>query len=287
MSETIDNAVRWASEQISCISESARLDAELLLAHCLDKPRSFLYSWPEKVLSDECWQQYRALIARRLLPTPIAYILGSREFYSMEFTTNAAVLVPRPETELLVDQALQRCPIDRPGKILELGTGSGIIAITLKHQRPLARVLATDIDPDSLAVARENAARHQLEVEFIQSDWFGNIEQNAQYDLIVSNPPYIAANHPFLQQGDLPAEPDIALSPGETGMEAIEILITQAPCYLRSGGWLLLEHGYDQQEAVAALLKEQRFGHIKCKYDDNDLPRVSIGQLIDKSGPAA
>ncbi|MFT5220292.1 MAG: release factor glutamine methyltransferase [Planctomycetota bacterium] len=279
MSENIDTAVHWASDQISSISESARLDAELLLAHCLDKPRSFLYSWPEKVLSEESWQQYRALVARRLLPTPIAYILGSREFYSMEFTTNAAVLVPRPETELLVEQLLHHCPVDLPCKILELGTGSGIIAITLKHQRPLATVLATDIDPACLAVARGNATRHQLEVEFVESNWFENIEPHVHYDLIVSNPPYIAADHPFLEQGDLPAEPDIALSPGKTGMEALEILISQAPRYLLPGGWLLLEHGYDQQELVAELLKEQQFDQIKCEYDDNDLPRVSIGRF--------
>jgi len=219
MSEQINNAIRWASERIAACSESARLDAELLLAHCLDKPRSFLYSWPEQQLSEPCWHRYRQLVEMRLQPTPIAYLLGTREFYSMEFIATDAALVPRPETELLVELALILIPPAKPIRVCDLGTGTGIIAIALKKQRPSACVYATDLDPDCLALARENAVRHDATIEFIESDWYRQIPAHLNFDLIVSNPPYIAADHPFLKQGDLPAEPQIALTPGVTGRE--------------------------------------------------------------------
>ena len=278
MSEQIDSAIRWGRERIEACSDSARLDAELLLAFCLDKPRSYLYSWPENIITDTCWQQFQNLVEQRIKPTPVAYLLGSREFFSLDFSTNSSALVPRPETELLVNLALQNCPSDAKLEILELGTGSGIIAITLKKHRPLASLLATDIDPACLELARENALRHDVEIEFVESNWYSNIPTSAGFDLIVSNPPYIAANHPFLNQGDLPAEPAIALSPGETGLEALEIIISQAGRYLVSAGLLLIEHGYDQQASVSRLLQNHGFEQIHCAFDDSDLPRVSIAR---------
>jgi release factor glutamine methyltransferase len=287
MSEQIDAALRWGRDHISTCSETARLDAELLLAHCLNKPRSYLYGRPEQELSQSCWQKYQKLVLKRLEPTPIAYLLGSREFYSMEFAATPAALVPRPETELLVELALEQIPIAATCRVCDLGTGSGIIAITLKKQRPLASVYATDVDSDCLVLARENADRHGVEIKFIESDWYRQLPQGIVFDLIVSNPPYIAANHPFLTQGDLPAEPELALTPGATGLEALEQIVSHARDYLVSGGYLIVEHGYDQQAMVADLLKAQGFGEIRCVTDYNDLPRTSVAKLVDNLNSGA
>ena len=281
MIENINAAIRWARERIECCSDSARLDAELLLAHCLDKPRSYLYSHPEEALSTACWQQYQQLVERRLEPTPIAYLLGTREFYSLEFATREQVLVPRPETELLVDLALQLIPTEQSRRVCDLGTGTGIIAITLKSERPLARVYATDVDPACLALAQENATRHAADIEWIESNWYQELPRTLRFDLIVSNPPYIAADHPFLDQGDLPAEPRLALTPGDTGLEALQQIIEGAQQYLVSGGYLILEHGYDQQAPVADMLACNGFTGIHCEYDLNDLPRTSIAKRVE------
>ena len=287
MSEQIDSALRWGSDRIGGLSESPRLDAELLLAHCLDKPRSYLYSRPELTLSEACWEQFQALIEQRLHPMPVAYLLGRREFYALEFAASPVALIPRPETELLIDRALALIPDDTPTRILDLGTGTGNIAITLKRQRPMTRVSATDIDPDCLALAQDNAARHQAEIDFIESDWYRNLVSAAEFDLIVSNPPYIAAGHPFMDQGDLPAEPELALSPGRSGLEALEQIIGGAHAHLAGGGHLVLEHGYDQQTGVAQLLNAHGFGEIACSSDLNDLPRVSQAKLIENRRASA
>jgi release factor glutamine methyltransferase len=287
MSEQIDSAIRWGSERIAACSESARLDAELLLAHCLDKPRSFLYARPEQKLSEACWQHYQELVQARLKPTPVAYLLGAREFYSLEFATTPAALVPRPETELLVELALQQIPHQHPFRICDLGTGSGIIAITLKTERPLADIYATDVDPACLELARDNARRHDVAINFIESDWYRQLPADLEFDLIVSNPPYIAADHPFLTRGDLPAEPDIALTPGTTGLEALQQIIGHAHEYLVEGGYLILEHGYDQQALVADLLENFGFSEIRCENDYNQLPRTSIAKLVDNLNSGA
>ena len=287
MSEQIDKAIRWGAERIQPCSETARLDAELLLAHCLDKPRSYIYSWPEKKLSHSCWQQYQALVRQRLKPTPVAYLVGRREFFSLEFATTPAALVPRPETELLVEIALQQIPREQPMRICDLGTGTGIIAITLKKQRPLAIVCATDVDPGCIELARANANRHQVDIELIESDWYREINAGKRFDLIVSNPPYVAADHPLLAAGDLPAEPERALTPGVSGLEALQVIISQAPDFLLPGGLLILEHGYDQQAAVAKLLALHGFEAIRCESDYNDLPRTSIAKLVENLNAGA
>ena len=287
MSEQIDSAIRWARSQIEVCSDSARLDAELLLAHCLDKPRSYLYSRPEEQLSAACWQHYQQLIERRLEPTPIAYLLGSREFYSLQFNTRSQALVPRPETELLVEQALQLISTQHAMRVCDLGTGSGIIAITLKTERPLAQVYATDVDPACLELARENALQHRVEIEWIESNWYSNLPVTLRFELIVSNPPYIAADHPFLDQGDLPAEPRLALTPGHTGLEALQQIIGSAHRYLVDGGHLILEHGYDQQAAVAELLEVNGFEEIRCECDLNGLPRTSIAKRVENPDSGA
>jgi release factor glutamine methyltransferase len=282
MSEQIDNALEWGTEQIRACSESARLDAELLLAHCLGKPRSYLYSWPEEMLSETCWRQFRELVRQRLLPRPIAYLLGRREFFSMEYATTPAALVPRPETELLVELALARIPAGSELDICDLGTGSGVIAITLKKQRPECRVVATDIDPACLSLAGDNARLHEVEIDLFEADWYRGLPGGLRFDVILSNPPYIAASHPFLTRGDLPAEPPLALTPGETGLEALETIIGGAPKHLSRGGLLVVEHGYDQQAPVAELFAAAGFADLLCESDFNDLPRVSLGRITDR-----
>lgn len=282
MSEQIDSAIRWATKRFETCSESARLDAELLLSHSLEKPRSYLYSWPEQELSESCWRRFQVLVQQRLQPTPIAYLLGKREFFSMEHATTPAALVPRPETELLVELALRQIPAQQPLRICDLGTGAGIIAITLKKQRPLTTVYATDIDADCLTLARANALQHQVDIDFIESNWYEKLPPGSYFDLIVSNPPYIAADHPFLLQGDLPAEPALALAltPGSSGLEALELIIRGAPGHLVLGGSLIMEHGYDQEAAVAALLQDHGFCEIRCVSDHNDLPRTTSARFI-------
>lgn len=287
MRQTIEQALRWARAEIEPISESARLDAEVLLAHCLDKPRSYLYAHPEAQLEDSRWQQFRQLVARRMEPTPIAYLLGTREFYSLDFHTGPQALVPRPETELLVELALQKLPAGEALKACDLGTGTGIIAITLKKERPAAEIYATDVDPGCLELARSNARQHSVDIEWIESDWYRGLPTSMGFDLIVSNPPYIAADHPFLTQGDLPAEPQLALTPGSTGLEALQQIISGAHVHLANGGYLILEHGYDQQAAVAELLAANAFTDIHCFNDLNGLPRASLAKRVENPVSAA
>lgn len=278
MSKQIDNAIEWGCARCAHISETPKLDAELLLAHCLGKPRSYLYSWPEQQLSQDAWQHYQALIARRQEPTPVAYLLGEREFFSLTLNTAPTALVPRPETELLVETTLAICSGQATVDLLELGTGTGAIAIAVKVHHPAINLFATDISSESLDLARQNADLHSVTIDWIESDWFSQID--GPFDMIVSNPPYIPATDPALKQGDLPAEPLIALSPGETGLEALELIIMHAPAYLKPGGYLLLEHGFDQAAEVASLMREHGFINIDCKLDLNGLPRVSLGQLL-------
>jgi release factor glutamine methyltransferase len=231
------------------------------------------------VLSVSLWEAYQSLIAQRLIPTPVAYLLGEREFFSLDFKTTAAALVPRSDTELLVEAALDRCPLTSSFRILELGTGTGAIAVTLKVHRPAATIVATDISPQCLTLAGQNATRHQVDISWVESDWFSAIEPLEPFDMIVSNPPYIAQNDVYLTQGDLPAEPLLALSSGHTGLESLQQIIADAPDYLKPGGHLLLEHGYDQESAVTRLLKAQGFVDVICQYDINNLPRISMGRF--------
>ncbi|MEM7564566.1 MAG: peptide chain release factor N(5)-glutamine methyltransferase [Pseudomonadota bacterium] len=280
MSEQIDTAISWATDQLAAYSDSARLDAELLLAHCLNKPRSYLYTWPEKPLDFECSKKFAELIEQRKKPTPIAYLLGAREFYSLDFISTADALVPRPETELLVELTLEQIGELDEFRVIDLGTGTGIIAVTLKHFRPGLEMWATDLDPACIKLARHNAEQHGVEINFITSNWFQALP-DIRFDFIVSNPPYIAAEHPFLLQGDLPGEPSLALTPGDTGTEALQTIIEKAPLFLRPAGRILLEHGYDQQSAVAQLLQHNGFTEIRCHNDLNQLPRVTSAKLVE------
>lgn len=279
MNQDIASALRWAQKQFDNVSDSARLDAELLLAHCLQKPRSYLYSWPEKELSKSVWFEFLILVDQRLKPTPVAYLLVSREFYSLEFKISPVALIPRPETELLVETALELCIKQERPRVLEMGTGTGVISIVLLKENPDIDLVTTDISTECLELAKTNARFHQVSLNCIQSDWYNELKTLPRFDLIVSNPPYIAADDPYLSQGDLPAEPLLALTPGKTGLESIEQIVAGAPQYLNPDGYLIFEHGYDQAQAVNHLLAAAGFKNIRNLLDDNELPRASLGQL--------
>jgi release factor glutamine methyltransferase len=279
MTEQIGVAIRNAAALFEQVSDSARLDAELLLAECLQKPRSYLYSWPEETLAETVWLRFRELIRQRMKPTPVAYLLGYREFYSLEFKTTAAALIPRPETELLVAKTLLLCEELEHTRILEMGTGSGAISVALLKQRSDINIITTDISIACLQLASENASLHGVKLHSVESNWYQNLVEGKVFDLIVSNPPYIAADDSYLMEGDLPAEPALALTPGQTGLEAIEQIIYGAAAYLKSKGYLVLEHGHDQADEVCSMLELAGFQKIQNERDFSGLPRLSYARL--------
>lgn len=275
---TIKQQLKWASEILYSISCSSRLDSEVLLAHCLQKDRSYLLTWPELELTRQQQDCFQDLVRRRLQPQPVAYLVGYREFYSMRLDTTPDTLVPRPETELLVDSVLELTQNMPCAKILELGTGTGAIALAIKKHNPGGQMCATDVSQSALEVATSNAKKHALDVQFVLSDWYQAIVPDARFDIIASNPPYVASNDPCLEQGDLPAEPMQALSSGVSGLEALEVIIKGAVERLKPGGYLLLEHGFEQAQAVAELLEKMAFEAIQTKYDFNDLERMTMAR---------
>lgn len=257
----------------------AALEAHVLLGHALHKSRTFLLAHPEVELGDTDLTAFEALLQRRLSGEPIAYILGRREFYGFEFSVTPAVLTPRPETELLVEHALEHIPPQQPLRILDLGTGSGAIAITLAKLRPQALVTAVDISPEALAVAQQNAARLEVRnIRFIESNWFQALDPGSQFDLIVANPPYIAANDPHLQQGDVRFEPIGALHSGADGLDAIRLIVQESQRFLPPNGWLLFEHGFNQQQACANILTSLGYANISCQRDLAGQARMSSGR---------
>lgn len=257
----------------------AGLEANILLGHALKKSRAYLLAHPEVDLDDASLASFTALLNRRLTGEPIAYVLGQREFYGFEFKVSPDVLIPRPETELLVELALAHIPSDQPKRVLDLGTGSGAIALTLAKLRPQTFVTAVDASPQALAIARQNAA--QLEVSnigFIQSDWFSALDPDSHFDVIVSNPPYVAENDPHLQQGDVRFEPIQALQSGADGLQDIRRIAQEAPRFLPVNGHLLFEHGYNQKNECAALLRTLGYSDIKCHPDLGGQDRVTSGK---------
>jgi release factor glutamine methyltransferase len=277
---TIAGILREAAETLAAVSHSPRLDAEILLAHVTGKNRAHFRAWPEKDLAPEEEAAFWRFVEQRRVGTPVAYLTGRREFWSREFRITPDVLIPRPDTELLIELALNRAPSNRSADILDLGTGSGVIAVTLALERPLARVSALDRSPAALDIAQRNAALHHARnVRFLQSHWFAAVVEDECFDLIVSNPPYIAENDPHLAQGDVRFEPALALSSGLDGLEDIRRIVRDAPTHLAAGGWLLLEHGYDQAEAVRALLMQMGFEAVASYPDLQGHERVSGGRL--------
>lgn len=256
----------------------ARLEAQVLAAHSLGVNRAWLIAHGDEPLPPAAAQALSARLARRLAGEPVAYILGRREFHGREFRVTPDVLIPRPETELLVEAALARLPEDRPACVLDLGTGSGCVAISLALERPGCAVTAVDLSPAALAVARDNAARLGARVEFAAGDLFLPL-QGRRFDLIVGNPPYVAVHDPHLTRGDLRSEPRLALASGADGLDAIRAIAAAAPRHLRPGGHLLLEHGWDQPGAVRALLRAAGLAEVATLRDLAGLPRVSLGIL--------
>lgn len=268
-----------ASKQLESVSDSAQLDAELLLSHCLGKDRTFLYTWPERTIDKEQLVCFEKLVDKRLTDYPIAYILGEQEFWSLKLKVTPDVLIPRPETELLVETALEKIKDIAKPKILDLGTGTGAIALALATERKDAMITATDFSIKALDVAKQNAENlgFSEQIQFIQSDWFTDIPQE-KYDLIVSNPPYIANDDPHLTQS-IRHEPMSALVSKNSGLEDIEKIISGAKNYLEDSAWLLLEHGFEQADQSIELLKKQGYTDLSDLKDYHQNPRVSLARL--------
>ena len=278
---TLRSLLADAARHLAALSETPRLDAEVLLAAALERPRSYLHAWPERTPEPKQSARFLAWLAWRGAGFPVAYIIGRREFWSLDLEVTPDTLIPRPETELLVELALARLPADRPVAIADLGTGSGAIALALAVERPLARIVATDHSPAALTVARRNTQRLNIaSVEFREGDWCAPLGDE-RFDLIAANPPYVAATDPRWRQGELRFEPPAALVSSADGLDALRTIIAQAPNHLQPGGWLLLEHGYDQGETVPALLRERGFDAVRDYQDAAGLSRTSAGQWPD------
>ena len=272
---SVKSALQTTAEMLAQVSNSALLDAEILLCLVLQKNRAFLRAWPEKSLSDQQTRHFQALVQKRRQGTPIAYLIGSREFWSRDFSVTPDVLIPRPETELLIQLALDLIPENTSLAVLDLGTGSGIIAITLAAERPAISVYATDNSVEALDIARANAIVHQTgNIHFHQHYWFNSLPKQ-QFDLIVSNPPYIASDDPHLQQGDLRFEPQTALIAEQQGLKDIAEIADHARQFLKTDSYLLTEHGYDQQQQVQSIFKKLNFCQIATHRDLSGQSRVT------------
>ena len=273
---TVSEALDWATEQLS-ESDDARLDSQVLLAYALNVSRTWLFTWPDKALDGATLTAFNALIEERKSGTPIAYITGYRDFWSLRLKVTPDTLIPRADTELLVETALTLKNVEKPCDVIDLGTGTGAIALSLANECPSWRITATDINPKTLAVAKENATRLELAVSFKESAWFDAI--NDRYDLVISNPPYIESDDPHLQQGDLRFEPADALASGKDGLDDIRRLVQQALKHLKKDGYLLLEHGYQQAEAVRSLMAKAGYIDIETHQDIEDRDRVTLGKI--------
>lgn len=272
-------------------SESAKLDCQILLAKAIDKPTTYLFTWPEYVASHSQINEYHQLMQRRINGEPIAYIVGEKEFWSMMFEVAPSTLIPRPDTEVLVEKVLtdieQFPPAEQATnnqcRLLDLGTGTGAIALALASELPNWQVEAIDFNQDAVALAKRNAKRHQLtHVNIRQSDWFSSIEQGDRYQVIVSNPPYIDEQDQHLSQGDVRFEPDSALTSPQNGLADIKLIVEQAQQYLVSGGWLYLEHGYDQGQQVRDIFAQFAYHRIETTKDYGDNDRVTFAMYLKK-----
>lgn len=276
MSPPLNKILNTSIQQLSN-SDTPRLDAEILLCHVLQKNRSYLYTWPQKQLTDDQYEQFQILLSQRIKSEPIAYLIGYKEFWSLNLQVTKDTLIPRPDTELLIEQALARLSPDSSDRIIDLGTGTGAIALAIAKERPHCHIIATDKSLAALQVAQNNA--QQLEIynlEFIVSDWFSSKLEPAR--LIVSNPPYISINDPHLTQGDVQHEPHSSLVSGIDGLTDIRKIILQSHNYLLNQGWLLLEHGYNQAEQVYNLFVENAYQSVTSYNDLAGQPRVTAGQ---------
>lgn len=257
-------------------SESPRADAELLLMHVLDVNRAWLYTWPEKSLSESQQDSLDALLARRIEGHPIAHLTGVREFWSLPLRVAPSTLIPRPDTETLIEWVLD-LDLPDPARAIDLGTGTGAIALAIKSEYPAWSVEAVEFDVDAYALAQSNASRLELDIQLIHGSWFERV--NGHFDLIVSNPPYIDSDDNHLAEGDVRFEPASALVAEQSGLADLFHIIDHAPDYLKPDGWLLLEHGYDQAEAVCDYLRQRGFVNVQNRCDLGGNPRISGGRM--------
>ena len=275
----LDDAARNLADRVE-----ARREAQVLLGHALGVSRAWLAAHGDEVADPAAAAVFRELVQRRRAGEPVAYLVGMREFFGLDFRITPDVLIPRADTETLVETALEKLKQHARHDVLDLGTGSGCVAITIAHERSAARVTAGDVSAAALNVARENAVAIGADVEFVQGTWFEGLA-GRRFDLIVANPPYVATDDPHLQQGDLRFEPATALASGKDGLNDIRIIVAGAPAYLRAGGWLLFEHGYDQADVCRDLLLDAGFGEIISRADIAGLPRVAGGRLLTPKSP--
>jgi release factor glutamine methyltransferase len=266
---------------LRAVSDSPRLDAELLMGLVLRKPRSHLHAWPEQRLSESQAECYERLLRRRFSGEPIAYMTGVREFWSMPLKVTPAVLIPRPETELLVEKALLRLPEDEELRVLDLGTGSGAVALAIARERPRVHVVGVDISLAALDIARLNARLQRIaNVEFRESNWFDAV-RGEKFHVVVGNPPYVAEDDPHLESGDARFEPRLALDAGEAGMACFRAIIDRAHNYIVRQGWLLLEHGAAQHMPLRRLLEAQHYHDITIHKDAAGLDRVTECRFVE------
>jgi release factor glutamine methyltransferase len=271
------------SSQLDLVSDTPRLDVEIILAHVLKKERSYLFTWPERVLVDVELALFTQLFERRMTGEPIAHIVGVREFWSLELMVDKSTLIPRPDTELLVELALNIFETDSPQtsrRLLDLGTGTGAIALALAHEKKIWSCVAVDKEISAVELAEKNRVHLQLtNVKILQSDWFSALVNTPPFDIILSNPPYIDVLDPHLKIGDVRFEPTSALIAKNKGLADLELIISEANRYLLPGGWLLVEHGYDQAKSVRDLFEANSFRDIRTERDLGDNERVTLGRF--------
>ncbi|BFM49413.1 peptide chain release factor N(5)-glutamine methyltransferase [Marinomonas sp. THO17] len=275
----IDESLQGASERLRFMSDTALLDAQLLLGHVLNVTTAYFYSWPEKTLTDQELAEFDILLKRRELGEPIAYIMGKQAFWSLELAVAPCTLIPRADTECLVEQALVVLADKVQAKVLDLGTGTGAIALALAKECPEAKVTGVDVIAEAVTLAQQNALTNGIDnVQFLQSSWFEQIPKDSRYDLIVSNPPYIDLEDQHLSQGDVRFEPKTALVADNKGMADIEHIVKQAQWFLLAGGFLMFEHGFDQAQAVRDCLLGAGFIGVKSVQDFGGNDRVTMGR---------
>lgn len=274
---TLKEAVEHATATLSSISDSANLDAQLLICHACDIEQTNIIAYPEKQLTVQQLESFNSVLNSRAKGKPLAYITGKKEFWSLELIVNEHVLIPRPETELLVELTLKEISKSKAPRILDLGTGSGAIAISFAKEREDAKIVATDISSQALNIAKQNAKQHRTEITFIQSSWYENLD-NKMFDAIICNPPYIAEDDPNLERYVYQHEPNKALISDKNGLQDLETVITGAKQHLRSAGYLAVEHGFQQADKVQKLFKQFGFSSIQTHKDLAGLERVTTGR---------
>ena len=285
ITQTLQQALRHGAAILAAALDlaprEARLEVQILLCRALGKPRAWLVAHDRDALDADQAHTFSALFERRLAGEPIAYIVGEREFYGLGFKVSPAVLIPRPETELLVELALARLPENQASRVLDLGTGSGAIALAIARHRPHSEIVAVDLSAAALEIAQENSRRLGVaNIRFLRGAWFDALPARERFDVIVSNPPYVAAGDPHLRQGDLRFEPATALASGEDGLDDLRRIIVGAPFHLAPGGWLLFEHGYDQAPACRELLRLAGFLDVSSSADLAGIERVTQGRKL-------